>query len=346
MREDGRMRSGAVAAKIGVLSAAIVCGCQSHPDLEGTVSRVEGVRIEKHGLAAEFHPSIDRVTFFGRTGGANLLQVSDLERVVPSDGSYVFWGGCYTWVAPQKSVEGFGMGWLDADGTTRRDWPPDPAMDVGPVRRVGGSADWMSFVGPDQRSGLREEKSLRILAYDEAEFAYTLRNRGIEPVTAGPWINTAVGAGDVIAVRMPSGVRIWGWNAESVERFRSITGEADARGWALVDLSRATWAGGIKVYLAPAEGSASAPVEIAVWRREARAWMHRSLGVMTDAEVARLQAAGEGPVAVYIQPGKEDAIIEAELYGPLTEIAPGSAVTSVERWRVIESPRADAALLP
>jgi hypothetical protein len=298
-------------------------------------------------LTAEFVPAIDRLTFFGRDGGSNLLHLSALDRDVPSDGSYTFWGGCYTWVSPQKGVTGSPIGWVDADRVTKQDWPPDPAMDVGPARRAGFSPDSFSVTGPDLRSGLREEKTFRIVSDEAAEMTCTLRNRGASPATAGTWTNTAASLDDFIAVKLPAGSDVWGWDPSNVNSFDSIAREPDARGWVLVDLSKAKWDGGIKVYLSHAADAALQRPEIAVWRRGAKAWLHRSLEAMSASDVRHLRDRGEGPVAIYIQPeGGKDAIIEAELYGPISEIAPNAALHSTESWRIIPSDKPDTSLLP
>lgn len=326
---------------------ALISGCGSAPEPIAPVSEMEPIRITRHGLAAEFMPAIDRLTYFGRDGGSNLLHLSALGRDVPAEGSYTFWGGCYTWVSPQKGVEGSPIGWVDADRTTKMDWPPDPAMDIGPARRAGFAPGSFSVVGPDLRSGLREEKTFRIISDDTAELTYTLRNRGPTPTTAGTWTNIAASLGDFIAVKLPTGSATWGWDQSSVDSFRSIAGEPDARGWVLVELSKAKWDGGIKVYLTQ---SAVAPMqrpEIAVWRRGAKAWLHRSLEPMSATDLRRLREMGEGPVAVYIQPnGGKDPIIEAELYAPIAEVAPGAILQSTETWRIIPSDKPDTSRLP
>ena len=73
--------------------------------------------------------------------------------------------------------------------------------------------------------------------------------------------------------------------------------------------------------------------------------LHRELPAMTQPQLDRLRENKEGPVAVYIQPGDEP-IIEAELYGPISDLAPGSETRVVERWRVIGAEQARTAMLP
>lgn len=309
-----------------------------------SASDMDRTRVEFGGLAAEFIPAIDRMTFFG-VGSGNLLHTTGLDRPLPDDGSYRFFGGCYTWIAPQKPAAGVARGWVDAQGGPR-DWPPDPAMDVGPVRRVAYDARSFTVLGPETRSNLQESKAFVLLAPDLAELRYTIRNRGAESAVAGCWINTAASLEDRIAVRLPAGSEIVGWDATNVERFRSILAAPDARGWALAELPKAAWDGGIKVYIHPATDAPSR-VEIAVWRAGAKTWLHRSMGLISPADAARLRAAGEGPVAIYIQPNAgKDPIIEAELYGPIADIAPASDTTAIERWRVIPSASPDRSVLP
>lgn len=327
-----------------VLAAA--GGCAATGD--APFASEQGVaRVEHHGLAVEFNPAIDRITFFGAPGRENMLHVADLKRPVPADGSYTFWGGCYTWVSPQMGRKDAPGGWIAADRVSKQNWPPDPAMDIGPARRTGGATDSISFTGPDQRSGLREEKTIRPTGPDSAELTCTLRNRGPSPVVAGTWVLTASSPGDMIAVRMPEGTELWGWGERSIGSFRSIASEPDARGWVLVNPGRATWNDGIKVFLGLPGGAKECVVEIAVWRRSARAWLHRTIGVMSAKDAARLRESGEGPVALYIHPrAPEGAMIESQLYGPIVEIEPDGTSTTTERWRVIRVGRADTSVLP
>lgn len=330
-----------------VATPALLFACSAAPTPTDPPEKTATIRLQRHGLTAEFNPAIDRLTSFATTDGHNLLHVSDLERDIPADGSYTFWGGAYTWVAPQKGAAGDSFGWLDADRTTKKDWPPDPVMDIGPVRCTSRSPGDFTVIGPDQRTGLREEKTFRLVAPGRAEFEYRLHHRGLNPVSAGVWITTAASLDDVIAVRMPAGAELWGWDQACVDKFKSITDAPTTHGWRLVHLSRADWDGGIKIYLAPPPGQPLRNVEIAIWRANAKAWLHRSLGPMTADAITALRAAGEGPVAVYIQPNDgKDPIVEAELYGSIEHFEPDSISTHTETWRAIPAKSPDPALFP
>ncbi len=326
---------------IGCLSGA---GCALWNDI--VPPPLHGVtRIEKAGLAMEFSPFIDRVTYFGPAsdGGKNALHVVDLERAVPEDGSYTFFGGCYSWVAPQKSVpagEDVIAGWIDG-ARVPRDWPPDPAMDIGPVRRTGAGPDWLTSIGPEHRTGLVEGKTLRIVDRNRAMITYTVANRGNDTVAAGCWLTTAAAPDSVIAVRMPEGAQVYGWDDRSVRLFESALSARDGRGWRTLRPGDAKWEGGIKVYIAAPAGT---PMDIAVWSPECRSWLHRSQPALSEEAMSRLIAMGEGPVAVYMEPSA--GIFEAELYGPIETLAPGGATTVAETWAMVDARIADTSLLP
>jgi hypothetical protein len=325
-----------VLRSVAVMTAAVGLfglGCAA-PYAKDAYSCPQPVTIEAAGLRAQWSPYIDRCTWFGASGGANMLHTVELEREPPADGAYTFFGGCYTWVAPQNGP----LGWKTIDGAPQA-WPPDPAMDIGPARVTGISHNFITTTGPRQISGLIERKTLSLDYNLQAVFIYVLRNESAHAVVAGPWITTAVAPDDLIAVRMPSGVTMRGWDGSSVERFQSILGEPAANGWALVDLSKARWEGGVKVYI---DSPGPARAELAIWR--AGHWFLRRGAELSAQDVARLREVGEGPVALYIEPA--NSIVEAELYGQVTDIAPGEETAVTEQWNLIAAPRGDLTALP
>lgn len=324
-------RAGAVAAAISLIGI----GCAT-PAVRPAESRSGALAIEAAGLRAEWAAQIDRCVWFGPSAGGNMLHTVDLDQPPGADGDYTFFGGCYTWVAPQNGP----LGWKDPDGA-QRGWPPDPAMDIGPARVTGISHNLITTTGPQHLSGLIERKTLMLDYGLQAHLAYSLHNVGGQRVIAGTWVTTAVGPHDLIAVRAPEGTELRGWDGSSVERFRSILGEPDAAGWALVDLHRAAWEGGVKVYL-ERTGAHETQAEIAVWR--AGHWFLRQGALLTVQDAARLREVGEGPVAIYIEPGS--GIVEAELYGPIVDMAPGDRTTTNELWSVISAAKGERSALP
>ena len=365
MRERAASRAsaawGSVAVMVagGVLMAAGVGGCRgvgssrfvvSPADGEETL-RADGVVLEAGGVRAEYSPGIDRLVEARVRGGVNTVEVRDLGMEPAGDGSYRFYGGLYSWVAPQGGEHG----WV-GEGGERSAWPPDPAMDVGPASVVGVGDSFVESVTPADRRGLRQRKRIEVVeggagAAGGLGVTYALDNTGEGSLFAGPWMNTAVSPGGVVAVKIhgtplvggegvqpmdgeggwSEGVRAW--NDDPVGRFWSIAEGPLAGGWTFLWLDRVGWTGGTKFFI---DGVS----EIAVWTpgeggREG-AWLHRRVvGGLSDASREALIANGEAPVAVYIDMGS--GVIEAELYGELGELGPGERVVMREAWRIVPS---------
>lgn len=278
------------------------------------------------GLAVEYVHAIDRFTYFGPVSGPNMLHTRRLDEPVRDD-AYTFYGGCYTWSSPQGGVHG----WRGPDGALRG-WPPDRAMDTGPAVRSGRRINAFSMLSPVDARGLVETKSMRIQGSDGAELSMSLRNDSEDVVVAGCWVLTAADAGDVIAVRATSDEVLFGWDERAVGVFVSLLSEPDEAGWRTARLGHADWDGGLKVYV---DGGS----EIAIWRGSY--WWYRRM--LTPGN-ERLRDHGEGPVAIYIEPGA--GIYEAQLYGPLVELAPGEEASAIEVWRLIRSAAPDVSRLP
>ncbi len=190
----------------GVLGAIVTvgAGCSSGPRTE-PVTRGDAVLLVGDGVAAEYVKAIDRFTWFGVEGGPNMLHVEGLDRDAMPEEGYTFYGGCYTWVSPQRW-------WVGPDGAVR-EWPPDPAMDVGPAGVVGRGIRWFKTMTPLSRLGLVEEKRFSITGLGRATLEYELVNEGTDERECGGWVNTAVGRGSVVALRYVVGVTdVWGWD--------------------------------------------------------------------------------------------------------------------------------------
>ncbi|MEM8836142.1 MAG: hypothetical protein AAGD00_10010 [Planctomycetota bacterium] len=331
-------------ATIGLLGVCamtlLVTGCSKKTVSVGTAAQpplvdLETRRFELSGIAMEYAPSIDRVTFFGPApDGPNLLHVRDLDIPPAEDGSYRFYGGGYSWYAPQKQ-------WVGEDGSTIQEWPPDPAMDRGPAETIAHSATTITVRNPVQWSGLQQKKTLGVSGPARAEVTYTLTNRGNVSRQAGTWINTGVFKRSLIAVRVPEGAEIYGWNDTAADTLRSIMSEpmpgddGEPTDWRFIDLKKATWQGGIKVWI----DAPGIEPEIAVY--DDGYWFRRRVTTPNDGSA---RAAGEGAVAIYIDPGA--GLVEAELYGPVRTLTPGESVTTIESWAIRRAPHARAWLIP
>lgn len=324
-----------------VMAMGVMAGCASERAAQverKPVTRADATRLEGKEIAVEFSSAIDRYTYFGPKNGPNLLHVTAMDRSPSADGSYVFFGGAYTWIAPQNGPNG----WLAADGSPSG-WPPDPAMDVGKTTRVRVMPGSCIDANPVNRMGLVERKTLSVSDQDVAHVVFELANSGPSDRVCGAWINTAASNDHMLAVRAPFGTEVWAWEEKDSMPLTDLMSQPNEDGWVLIDLSKANWEGGIKFYIQPGAVKGETKVDIAQWY--GGYWMYRRQKDCGAGDFALLRENGEGPVAVYIQPGAEP-IIEAELYGRLVNLALGQSERWTEEWRVIEAATPDVSVLP
>jgi Domain of unknown function (DUF4380) len=309
------------------VTLTIASGCQVfeavNPDDPARPGNI--VRLERHGVVLSYRPDIDRVVFFGAVGGPNMLHTVELDRQPAHDGSYTFYGGGYSWVAPQRGE----LGWRDAAGELR-DWPPDPAMDCGPMEVIRRSHDSFTARSPIMGNGLREYVTFTLVGSNLVEVVRELENTGSEPTQASLWVITAVEPGATVALR-----------GEAVDHLRAGTLEEEAAllewfqpddGCFLLDTALADNRDGIKAYF-------DAEPFLAVHNQ---GWWFIRDGLARDS--GSLNEVGEAPIALYLHPELE--IFEAELYGPLREIAPGERIDYTEYWMLRASYPPDCAVLP
>ncbi len=284
------------------------------------------VRLERKGVVLSYRPDLDRVVFFGATGGPNLLHTVDLDRAPAEDGSYTFYGGCYSWVAPQRGD----LGWRDETGAPL-DWPPDPAMDRGPMQIIRRTHDSFTARSPVLRNGLREYVTFTIVGTHTVEVVRELENVGDEPRQASIWVLSAVAPGAHLALRNTVADELWTDSSEGETALRELFASDD--GYVLLDTERMQWEGGVKAYF---DDEAFLAVHDQGW------WFVRD-GLAQD-DGGALKQAGEATIALYLHPGLE--LFEAELYGPLREIAPGERLEYTEYWLLRASIPPDAVVLP
>ena len=70
---------------------------------------------------------------------------------------------------------------------------------------------------------------------------------------------------------------------------------------------------------------------------------------MNAEEIATLRDAGEGPIALFIQPGRskgEETIIETQLYGSLVTLESGEQTSTTETWKLIKAKGRSTKMLP
>jgi len=280
-------------------------------------------RIVGSGLVAEYDSHRDRLVRFGPRGRFNLLRVPDMSAGPGEDGSYMHFGGLYSWVAPQRA-------WTDEQGRYQP-WPPPAGMDIGPAQTTRHGLNEFEAVGPVLPSGLQEIKSVQ-LGRDHygprALVSHGLHNTTDQTQHGGVWLNTGVIPGSVIAVITPDEGReiefsthpdaeaVW----DNVTRSRSR--------WTLVRTKRYyEWLGQGGTFKARVPSDRV----IAIHRRGH--WLVRLGDPWSPQTESELLESGHAPVEVAVNFGR--LIHEASLLGPIEQIAPGETAEYRERWYII-----------
>ncbi len=302
---------------MGVLGLTEI-GCAG-PHKPRTCQKIIGA-----GLVAEYDSNRDRLIRFGPRGiNTNSLYVNDLDRQPSPSGQYTYFGGMYSWVAPQSA-------WTDPTGKPQP-WPPAFGMDIGPTLVTRHGLNEFEAIGPVLDSGLQEIKSVQ-LGRDHygprALVTNGLKNTTDEPQWGGVWLSTAAIPGSVIAVitpdhdhrvqlsAHPNAQQTW----DNVTRHRSR--------WTLIRTKRYYW------WLdkgSTFKATLDSDRVIAIHRRGR--WLLRIGEPWTPDSDATLAESGEGPVEVAVNFGAQ--MHEAALLGPIAEIAPGETTRCRERWYII-----------
>lgn len=288
-------------------------------------------RIINAGLVAEYDSNRDRIVRFAPKGyRTNLLHTDNLEESPRLDGQYIFFGGAYSWIAPQSA-------WSDESGAGRA-WPPDPAMDTGPALVTRHGLHEVRAVGPITRAGWQENKSIRMDGRGFLEVTHGLTNRADAPQRGGVWFIHAVRPGSHIAVLTPEG----GWPAiglsDHPDAARAWEDMAKREGrWTVIscDTPFGWWSehggGEFKAYV---------PSDRVVAVHNRGRWLLRVGEPVEDpATEGGWAAAGEASVEVYANYGL--GLFEAELLGAIDEVAPGETTEHRERWYLVQSMRPD-----
>jgi len=309
---------------VATFSVSGLVGCNALPNDPATT-------IQKDGLTLRYDANRDRVVFVGPWHGPNLLEVRDFDKQPASDGSYTFFGGYYSWIAPQNR-------WRDESGNLK-DWPPDPAMDVGPNEVVESMGDRLEAVGPMMRSGLVESKRFQVVDGSTIAVRHALRNVGTEAKERAIWTINAVPLGGVIAVRISSedifdeGPAIRVKNAAD-EPLRDKVSQEEGE-WILVETGFDWATSGMTTDSFKVFYDRVAATQIAVWSNGY--WFVRT-GAPPDI-FSSLQGVGESSVEVYANFGMQ--LFEAELLSPLQMIEPGAQFVFEETWKIIPSAQPD-----
>lgn len=307
-----------LAAAGGILMAG--GGCASRPN-DDTWQTLDAM-----GTEVAYDADRDRIVDLRLRNRPNMLHTASLDQPPRSGEEYTFYGGHYSWIAPQAA-------WIDGDGALRN-WPPDPAMDRGPMLVTRHTDRFLAVEGPVTRLGFREEKVIEILDQGVVGVEHQLTNETNTMRAGAVWSNTAVPPGAVIAVPKPAdGTIIFDRDVETAQPlWEAITEEFG--NWILIRTDRkaaeaaAAWGGELKVFIAAAP-------QIAVGHDGY--WLVRRGWPWDDA--GSLATVSEAPVEVYLNFGLE--LFEAELLGPHVTLAPGESTTFSEVWFIFNEHRGD-----
>ena len=279
-------------------AAVLLVGCG-----QGGRSLIE---LSRGGTFVVYDPQTDRIIHFGPTGGENLLYTTPNIFQPPDPDGYVFRGGSYTWVAPQSC-------WVGPDGRIDG-WPPEPAMDRGPMKVLSAGDDHLRAVSPEMRLEMREEKSISLDADGTLKLTVTLLPTGPKPPQAAGWCLMAAPPGCIVAVPR-------GQARSSPEKLLSEFNAASTEqgGWLLTDTNKIKGVGKVFIDVAPV---------VAVWNKGY--WFVRA---GTDADAAR--PPGESAVELYF--ALSDKLVEVELVGPYRLVLSDGSNRWNESWHIIEA---------
>ncbi len=142
-------------------------------------------RISNEKVQVIVAPSIGRLMSYRLTNGQNVLNVNPAKEGLlpprPQKDGYIYFGGLYTWIAPQAS-------WISYDGKGIYTGA-DPVLDNGPYRVTAMKENELTMTSPISHCyGLQMIKTFK-LAKDSSklEFSVTLRNTASVPIRWAVW---------------------------------------------------------------------------------------------------------------------------------------------------------------
>jgi hypothetical protein len=147
-------------------------------------------------------PAVGRMMSYRLTDGQNVLNVNPAKAGLvpprPQDG-YIYFGGVYTWFAPQSR-------WLAYDGKGVFTGG-DPVLDNGPYRVTVARPDELTMVSPVSRCfGLQMIKTFKLIPNSSRlDFTVTLRNTASVPIRWAVWNLNGVKPVGVAFFAVPGG---------------------------------------------------------------------------------------------------------------------------------------------
>jgi len=293
-----------------------------------STSTIPGTKLQHNNLTLRYDTNRDRILYLGPTQGPNLLETRNLNQPPDPNGNYTFFGGAYTWIAPQNQ-------WRDTTGNLKN-WPPDPLMDRGPTTITNQSENQLKITGPETRDHLIESTTITIVDSSTITIRHILKNTGTKTIQRAVWSTTAIPPGATIAVNKTSDNLF-----DSTQKFFRLDNQNSKPLWNQVARTTSEWFT-IKTTLPdPTEKPSPDSFKVFFDRVNATqiAYWSRGYWLLRTAEppdiFRSLQTVGESSVEIYANFGLQ--LFEAELLSPLQPIAPQKQIAFEETWKIIPS---------
>ena len=292
------------------------------------------LRIEDAGLVVEVSPRLGgRMLHVSLPGAPNLLKVGDAVASQPdprvdAEASDIGYLGHQVWVGPQSQW------WTRQDANpARRDanapWPPDPWLSYAATEVVAHDTSRIELRGPASPiSGVRMDYrfALPMGKPGMLETTATMRNIRDVPMSWDIWFNSRVPADTRVFVPVASegDVRL---RHDADARFDGLSGATDGEFFSLeLPLPAAGKQGRRgKVFIQPSAG----------WMAGFRAG--QAFVIRFDLQPRERVHPEHGQVELYLNWLTGDAagsLLEMEVHGPYTTLAPGAEVEGRETWIV------------
>lgn len=295
---------------------------------------VASLRLADTGLEVEVSPRLGgRMLHISLPGAPNLLKVGDAVRMQPdprvdAQAEDIGYLGAQVWLGPQSQW------WTRQDlNPARREakapWPPDPWISYAATEVVAHAQHHIELRGPSSPvSGVRMDYRYDLPAGTPGTLRMqaTMRNIRATPVAWDIWFDNRVPTDTRVYVPVASDadVRI---RHDADDRFDGLSGTTQD-GFFSLDLAK------------PADGKQGRRGKVFVQPRAG--WMAgfragQAFLIRFDLQPRERIHPEHGQVELYMQwmPGDEaGSLLEMEVHGPYTTLAPGGETLGVQTWSV------------
>lgn len=183
---------------------------------------------------------------------------------------------------------------------------------------------FVRFTQPlEETTGIQKEIDIYLEDRAAVQVVHRLTNRGMWPVQLAPWALSVMAAGGTAVLPLPP-------RGSHPENLLPTTSLAI---WPYTDMQDARWTWGEKYLLLRQDTAATKPQKIglaclpgwvAYWRN----------GYLFTVQFAHIAGASYPDLGSSAEVFTDSSMLEVETLGPLTELAPGTAVEHVEKWQL------------